>query len=234
MASLPYLDMIEPEEIDLMLVSHFHLDHSGGLPYFLQKTPFKGRCFMTHATKAIYRWLLSDYVKVSNIASDDQLYTDNDIEKSMEKIETVNFHQEVNVNGVRFWCYSAGHVLGAAMFMIEIAGVKILYTGDYSRQEDRHLMCAEMPTVKPDIVIIESTYGTHIHENREERERRFTSLVHDIVNRGGRCLIPAFALGRAQELLLILGETNLENHISFSRYPFYDYGGYAYKMDRKS
>ncbi|KAK3793795.1 hypothetical protein RRG08_061929 [Elysia crispata] len=228
MASLPYLDMIEPEEIDLMLVSHFHLDHSGGLPYFLQKTAFKGRCFMTHATKAIYRWLLSDYVKVSNIASDDQLYTDSDIEKSMEKIETINFHQEVNASGVRFWCYSAGHVLGAAMFMIEIAGVKILYTGDYSRQEDRHLMCAEMPSVKPDIVIIESTYGTHIHENREEREHRFTSLVHDIVNRGGRCLIPAFALGRAQELLLILDEY-WSNHPELHDIPIY----YASQLAKK-
>lgn len=55
------------------------------------------------------------------------------------------------------------------------------------------------------ILFQESTYGTHIHEKREERESRFTSLVHDIVNRGGRCLIPVFALGRAQELLLILG-----------------------------
>lgn len=55
------------------------------------------------------------------------------------------------------------------------------------------------------MILKESTYGTHIHEKREERERRFTMLVHDIVNRGGRCLIPVFALGRAQELLLILG-----------------------------
>lgn len=55
----------------------------------------------------------------------------------------------------------------------------------------------------------ESTYGTHIHEKREERESRFTALVHDIVNRGGRCLIPVFALGRAQELLLILGECDV-------------------------
>ena len=52
----------------------------------------------------------------------------------------------------------------------------------------------------------ESTYGTHIHEKREDREARFTGLVHDIVSRGGRCLIPVFALGRAQELLLILGK----------------------------
>ena len=57
-------------------------------------------------------------------------------------------------------------------------------------------------------VFQESTYGTHLHENREDRELRFTGLVHDIVNRGGRCLVPVFALGRAQELLLILGKCN--------------------------
>ncbi|ELU13297.1 hypothetical protein CAPTEDRAFT_184406 [Capitella teleta] len=206
MDALPYTDAIEPEEIDLLLVSHFHLDHAGGLPWFLEKTGFKGRCFMTHASKAIYRWLLSDYVKVSNIATEQQLYQDSDIEASMDKIETVNFHQETEVNGIKFCAYTAGHVLGAAMFMIEIAGVKVLYTGDFSREEDRHLMAAEIPNVKPDVLITESTYGTHIHEPREEREGRFTSLISDIVNRGGRCLIPVFALGRAQELLLILDE----------------------------
>lgn len=67
-------------------------------------------------------------------------------------------------------------------------------------------MAAEIPNVRPDVLITESTYGTHIHEKREVREGRFTNLVHEIVNRGGRCLIPVFALGRAQELLLILDE----------------------------
>ena len=81
----------------------------------------------------------------------------------------------------------------------------MLYTGDFSREEDRHLMAAEVPTVAPDVMIMESTYGTHVHERREDREARFTSTVHQIVTRGGHCLIPVFALGRAQELLLILG-----------------------------
>lgn len=182
------------------------MDHCGALPWFLQKTSFKGRCFMTHATKAIYRWMLSDYIKVSNIATEQMLYTEADLEASMEKIETINFHEERDVMGVRFWAYNAGHVLGAAMFMLEIAGVKILYTGDFSRQEDRHLMAAEIPTMRPDVLITESTYGTHIHEKREDRENRFTSLIQKIVQQGGRCLIPVFALGRAQELLLILDE----------------------------
>lgn len=62
------------------------------------------------------------------------------------------------MNGIKFWCYQAGHVLGAAMFMIEIAGVKVLYTGDFSRQEDRHLMAAEIPDVKPDVLIVVSSH----------------------------------------------------------------------------
>ncbi|OWR47933.1 Cleavage and polyadenylation specificity factor subunit 3 [Danaus plexippus plexippus] len=196
MDALPFVDLIEADEVDLLLISHFHLDHSGALPWFLTKTSFKGRVFMTHATKAIYRWLVSDYIKVSNISTEQMLYTESDLEGSMDRIETINFHEEKDVRGVRFWAYNAGHVLGAAMFMIEIAGVKVLYTGDFSRQEDRHLMAAEIPTVHPDVLITK----------REERESRFTTLVSDVVGRGGRCLIPVFALGRAQELLLILDE----------------------------
>ena len=78
---------------------------------------------MTHATKAIYRWLLADFVKVSNIATEQMLFTENDLEVSMDKIETLNFHEEKEVGGIKFWAYTAGHVLGAAMFMIEIAGM---------------------------------------------------------------------------------------------------------------
>ena len=74
--------------------------------------------------------------------------------------------------GIRFWCYNAGHVLGAAMFMIEIGGVHILYTGDYSREDDRHLMAAQVPDqYSPDILIVESTYGSQNHPPKEEREQ---------------------------------------------------------------
>ena len=61
----------------------------------------------------------------SNIAADQMLYSEKDLESSMNRIEVINFHQEVEVNGIKFWAYTAGHVLGAAMFMIEIAGVKV-------------------------------------------------------------------------------------------------------------
>ncbi|XP_063900971.1 cleavage and polyadenylation specificity factor subunit 3-like [Zophobas morio] len=205
-AALPFFDACDPAEIDLLLISHFHLDHIASLPYFMEKTNFKGRVFMTHPTKAIFKSLLSDFVKLSKISTEDMLFDEHDLDNCMERIETMNFHQQIEVNGIKFIPFNAGHVLGAALLEIEIAGVRILYTGDYSREDDRHLMAAEIPPCRPDVLIIESTYGTEVHEPSEEREHRFTSTVDEIVSRGGRCLIPVLALGRAQELLLIIDE----------------------------
>ncbi|KAL5554216.1 hypothetical protein UlMin_041617 [Ulmus minor] len=220
MAALPYFDEIDPSTVDVLLVTHFHLDHAASLPYFLEKTTFKGRVFMTYATKAIYKLLLTDYIKVSKVSVEDMLFDEQDINRSMDKIEVIDFHQTVEVNGIRFWCYSAGHVLGAAMFMVDIAGVRVLYTGDYSREEDRHLRAAETPQFSPDICIIESTYGVQHHQPRHIREKRFTDVIHSSISQGGRVLIPAFALGRAQELLLILDEY-WSNHPELQNIPIY-------------
>jgi cleavage and polyadenylation specificity factor subunit 3 len=99
---------------------------------------------------------------------------------------------------MKFTAYRAGHVLGASMYLIEIDGIKILYTGDYSRERERHLKCAEIPeNCEVDVLIVESTYGVEKHENRELREEKFKQFVHDVVRRGGKCLMPCFALGRA-------------------------------------
>ncbi|XP_020697815.1 cleavage and polyadenylation specificity factor subunit 3-I isoform X2 [Dendrobium catenatum] len=138
----------------------------------------------------------------------------------LDKFQVIDFHQTVEVNGIRFWCYTAGHVLGAAMFMVDIAGVRVLYTGDYSREEDRHLRAAETPQFSPDICIIESTYGVQLHQPRVIREKRFTDVIHSTISQGGRVLIPAFALGRAQELLLILDEY-WSNHPELHNIPIY-------------
>ncbi len=214
MSSLPFFDYFDEKrhtgldlaEVDLILISHFHLDHIAALPYILERSNFQGRVFMTHPTKSIYRLIVQDFVRVSALSAEEALYTEQDLENTMSKIETVNYHQTIQHKGIKFWCYNAGHVLGAAMFMIEIAGVKVLYTGDYSRSEDRHLMAAETPETSPDILVVESTYGISNHEPVAARERMFTETVRKIVRGRGKCLIPQFALGRAQELLLILDE----------------------------
>jgi len=207
-SSLPFFDEIDPASIDLLLVSHFHLDHAAALPFFLTKTSFKAPCYMTTPTKSIYKLILTDYIKVSQLSEEDGLYTEADLNASMDRIDTVNFHQATTVKGIKFTAYNAGHVLGAAMFVIEIAGVRILYTGDYSRREDRHLMSAELPSDGAiDVLVVEATYGIQRLPPVAEREQRFTELVRDIVEvRRGKCLLPVFALGRAQELLLILDE----------------------------
>ena len=174
LGSLPYFDEIEPESIDLLLITHFHLDHCGALPYFLEKTNFKGDCFMTHPTKAIYKLTLADYLKVSHVNTDESLYEERDLVKSFEKIKIIDYHQEIISHGVKFWAYNAGHVLGAAMFLVEIEGIRVLYTGDFSREIDRHLKPAEIPAnYEVHVLIIESTYGVHKHEERSRRENDF-------------------------------------------------------------
>lgn len=208
-ASLPFFDAIEPEEIDLVLITHYHLDHAAGLPFLMERTNFNpnARVFMTQPTRAIYKALLSDFVRVSrNAPGEESLYTEEDVNRTMSRIEVVDYHAEVNVKGIKFRPFYAAHVLGGAMFMVEIAGVRVLYTGDYSREEDRHLKAAEIPPFRPDVLIVESTYGVQEHEGRRIREKRFTDRVARVVRGGGRVLMPVFALGRAQELLLILDE----------------------------
>ncbi|CAR28123.1 hypothetical protein ZYGR_0N06140 [Zygosaccharomyces rouxii] len=210
-ASLPYYDEFDLSKVDILLISHFHVDHAASLPYVMQKTNFQGRVFMTHPTKAIYRWLLRDFVRVTSIGNsatgkDENLYTDEDLAESFDRIETIDYHSTVDVGGIKFTAYHAGHVLGAAMFQIEIAGLRVLFTGDYSRELDRHLNSAEIPPFPSDVLIVESTFGTATHEPRINRERKLTQLIHSTVTKGGRVLLPVFALGRAQELMLILDE----------------------------
>ena len=222
LASLPFLDEINLADIDLLLVTHFHLDHCAAVPYVVGRTNFRGRIFMTHPTKAIVHTLLKDFVKVTGNA----LYTDKDLEAATARTEVIDFHQTIDVDGIKVTAYRAGHVLGAAMFMVEIAGARVLYTGDYSRVADRHMPPADLPSLKPQIVIVESTYGVSRHLPRDERERRFVERVHTAVARGGRVLLPVVALGRAQELLLIL-EEYWSRHPELHNVPIYQASGLA-------
>lgn len=215
--SLPVFDAIDVSTIDLCLITHFHLDHSGATPYFVSLTDFNGKVFMTEPTKAICKLVWQDYARVNKFTagsieseeaplSNISLYTEKDIDKALNITEIIDFRQQVEFDGIRFSCYGAGHVLGACMFLVEIGGVRILYTGDYSREDDRHVPRAEIPPVDVHVLICESTYGTRIHEPRADREKRFLGGVQSIVTRKGKCLLPVFAIGRAQEILLILDE----------------------------
>jgi cleavage and polyadenylation specificity factor subunit 3 len=223
--SLPIFDSVNLEEVDLLLVTHFHLDHAGALPYlFTEHIKFQGRIFMTHPTKAVLKMMIYDSIRVG--FDEESLYTEDDMDRCFRKIEIIDFNQTLEVDGIKFTCYNAGHVLGGAMFAVDIAGVNVLYTGDYSLEEDRHLSPAAIPNQKKtDVLIVESTSGLNEHEDAVRREKRFLAHVEKVLKRGGRLLIPVFALGRAQELLLMM-EEHWRDHPELQRYPIF----YASKM----
>jgi cleavage and polyadenylation specificity factor subunit 3 len=225
-ASLPFLDQVDLEKVDVMLITHFHLDHCAAVPFVVGHTNFKGRIFMTHPTKAIAHTLLKDFVKL-NSSSSNKLYSDKDVEAATKRTEVIDFQQTIDVDGIKITAYRAGHVLGAAMFMVEVAGMRCLYTGDYSRIADRHMPAADLPvSMRPNIVIVESTYGVSRHLPRKEREEKFAAMVHTSVAKGGRVLLPVVALGRAQELLLIL-EEYWSKHPELHGVPIYQASGLA-------
>ncbi|KAJ5642456.1 Endoribonuclease ysh1 [Penicillium lividum] len=211
-SALPFFDEFDLSTVDILLISHFHVDHSSALPYVLSKTNFKGRVFMTHATKAIYKWLIQDNVRVSNTSSSsDQrttLYTERDHLSTLPLIETIDFNTTHTINSIRITPFPAGHVLGAAMFLVSIAGLNILFTGDYSREEDR------------------VNIRNFVQSPRLEREAALMKSITGVLNRGGRVLMPVFALGRAQELLLIL-EEYWERHPELQKVPIYYIGNMA-------
>ncbi|MCJ1308549.1 endoribonuclease ysh1 [Agyrium rufum] len=211
----------------------FHVDHAASLPYVLAKTNFRGRVFMTHPTKAIYKWMIQDSVRVSNTSSSSEsqteLYTEADHFATFPMIEAIDFYTTHTISSIRITPYPAGHVLGAAMFLIEIAGLKILFTGDYSREDDRHLIPAQVPqNTKIDVLITESTFGISSHIPRLERETALLKGITGILNRGGRVLMPVSSVGRTQELLLILDEY-WARHPELQKIPIY----YASNLARK-
>jgi cleavage and polyadenylation specificity factor subunit 3 len=168
---------------------------------------------MTHPTKAIYKWLIQDSIRVGGSResrhdpNSQPVYNEADHLSTFPQIEAIDYHTTHTISSIRITPYPAGHVLGAAMFLIEIAGLKIFFTGDYSREDDRHLVSAQVPKgVKIDVLITESTFGISSHIPRLEREQQLMKSITGILNRGGRVLMPVAALGRAQELLLILDE----------------------------
>jgi cleavage and polyadenylation specificity factor subunit 3 len=237
-SSLPFFDAWDLSEVDVALISHFHIDHAAAVPYLTERTAFKGKVYMTHPTKSIFKLVCDDIVNVNRNsnsgAANEPLYTSQHVQNCLKRIEVCQYHQTIEEKGIKFTAYNAGHVLGAAMFMVEIDGVRVLYTGDYSRHEDRHLEMAELPRdsqneiISPDILIVESTYGTQNNQSRQERESLFAKHVKDTVTSGGNALVPMFAIGRAQELMLILDEEWSRDE-SLQKIPIFYFGDMAKK-----
>uniref|UniRef100_A0A1X7U0J0 Integrator complex subunit 11 n=1 Tax=Amphimedon queenslandica TaxID=400682 RepID=A0A1X7U0J0_AMPQE len=208
--------------INCVILSHFHLDHCGALPYFTEMCGYNGPIYMTHPTKAICPVLLEDFRRVCVDKKGEQnFFTSQMIKDCMRKVITVNLHQCVKVDDqLEIKAYYAGHVLGAAMFHVRVGHQSVVYTGDYNMTPDRHLGSAWIDRCRPDLLITESTYATTIRDSKRCRERDFLKKLHECLERDGKVLIPVFALGRAQELCILLESywerMNLKYPIYFS------------------
>ena len=191
------------DNIDAVFISHAHLDHTGALPWMEHKG-MNCPIFCTRATKDLTRILLKDAYKVGKIQNHHLGYEQSDIKDVMKIIKNVKTLEKGKIDGVGFEFFDAGHIPGSAFVYIDIEGKKILYTGDV-KTEDTHMHKGGSLNFPPvDVLMIESTYGDREHLPREKTEMLFIKSVKETLARGGSVIVPVFAVGRAQEVLMTL------------------------------
>lgn len=203
-----------PSDIDTLLISHAHIDHSGNIPN-LVKQGFGGDIIATHATCDLMDIMLRDsghihekdveYLnkRLANRGEPlkEPLYTVKDAEESIKHFSPVNYYVPLKIdNELSVTFIEAGHILGSAQMLFEYKDKTILFTGDLGRA---HLPIIRDPDVveEVDMIISESTYGDRVHKNIEDSQDELRGVMQRVIDRKGKIIVPAFSVGRTQELL---------------------------------
>ncbi|MCH8908109.1 MAG: MBL fold metallo-hydrolase [Candidatus Heimdallarchaeota archaeon] len=189
-------------ELDAVLLSHAHVDHSGYLPA-LWENGYYGKLYMTEPTLDITFVLWKDHLKIEGRRH----WSYEGLERAYENTQTVKYHERVEIAPEIFATfYNSGHILGASMILIDWKGTKILYTGDINDQQTPLFDGFEMPDEEIDVLITESTNGIREIIPRHEVNKEFLAAVIETLERGKKVIIPCFAVGRSQEVLCVLTE----------------------------
>ncbi|MBI1888625.1 MAG: MBL fold metallo-hydrolase [Candidatus Spechtbacteria bacterium] len=201
-------------EIDAVLVTHAHIDHTGRLPKLI-RDGFQGKIFMTPPTQDLAEVMLFDAYEImaeeAKREGRDVLYSKEDIAKTSEFIRAIPYGEiQKFAKGVEFRFRDAGHILGSAIIEAWAEGKKIVFSGDLGNPPVPLLRPTES-IEEADYVVIESTYGDRQHEDRDERKNILEDAIEDVCTKGGVLMIPTFALERTQELLYELNSL-VENH----------------------
>jgi Cft2 family RNA processing exonuclease len=206
---LPDLRLIsEAGGIDYLLVTHAHTDHTGALPLIVEQYP-DVPVLATAPSLALIRVLQADAQKIMKSKHEEEgelpLFDSIAVDRLMSALQIVEPRQAIRLgDDLQVTYHTSGHIIGAASLVLESAEGTLVMSGDLSLTPQRAVTKAAPPNVKADALVLESTYGGKLHANRAAEEKRLIETLKRVTAAGGKVLIPAFALGRAQEVLQII------------------------------
>ena len=196
---------VPPKEIDAVILTHSHLDHSGAVPIFY--IDGKRRLYTNKLNLELTQLLISDFIHLSSYYLPFEYIELRTMVKSNKHLD---FGAEEKLGDIRFQLLNAGHTPGSAQVLVEAEGKRMLYTGDFNTIDTRLLNGAAMDYGDLDAVVIESTYADEDHTERSQLEKRFVDDVTSVVEMGGTVLVPAFGVGRSQEIACVLAAHHFE------------------------
>lgn len=202
----PTIDVLRLDELDGIIVTHAHLDHVGLVP-LLYKYGYRGPLYVTKPTRELMIIMLKDLLDVSRKSGRYLPFGEKDIVNTLLHTITVDYEEVTDVApDVKLTMYNAGHLLGSALVHLHIGmGLyNVVYTGDFKYSDSRLLSRAQTTFPRIEALLMESTYGATLQESRAQAESRLIEIVKRISEKKGVVLIPVFAAGRGQEILLVL------------------------------